>query len=108
MALSREEQEVLINMTAADDEASIWTCDPIWKRKLAKLCKKRPDLFKLVKETETSVEYACPKKCIKIGPPRQVHYSPEEQEKRRQWGREAMARYWESRRKQDSNAVDLS
>ncbi len=100
MALSREEQEVLINMTATDDEASIWTCDPIWKRRLAKLCEKRPDLFRLIKETETSVEYACPKKCIKVGPPPQL--SIEEQERRRQRARE-MNRQWEARRKQESD-----
>ena len=66
MGLSREEQETYIYLSPAEKEASIYSCDPVWIKKLEKLAAKRPEEFRLVKETEDSVEYVCPKKWIKI------------------------------------------
>ena len=37
MRLSRYEKETIILLNAAEDTASIYTADPVWKRKLDKL-----------------------------------------------------------------------
>lgn len=40
MRLSRYEKETIILLNAAEDTASIYTADPVWKRKLDKLVEK--------------------------------------------------------------------
>lgn len=68
MGLSREEQETVINIIASDQEASIYTCDPVWMRKLVKLADKYSEV-KRTREWENAVEYTCPKKWIRIARP---------------------------------------
>lgn len=68
--LTRAEQETIINLTADQPDAEIYTCDPVWIRRLEKLHERRPDLFRMVRCTADSVEYRCPKKCVKVLPPR--------------------------------------
>lgn len=70
MTLTRAEQETFIYLSPADKEACIYSSDPSWIKRLEKLAEKRPDLFHLTKQYEDSVEYSCPKKCVKVGPPR--------------------------------------
>ena len=45
MRLSRYEKETIILLNAAEDTASIYTADPVWKRKLDKLVEKNPQCY---------------------------------------------------------------
>ena len=47
MRLSRYEKETIILLNAAEDTASIYTADPVWKRKLDKLVEKNPQCYQL-------------------------------------------------------------
>lgn len=46
MALSRYEQETVINFNAKEDAAELYTADPVWIRKMDKLIKQNPEQFK--------------------------------------------------------------
>ena len=94
VGLSREEQETIINLLASDEEASIYTCDPVWMRKLAKLADKAPESFLMTKQTENSVEYTCPKKCVSIHTPRKTS------QKQKETARKNMAKLQAARKAQ--------
>ena len=70
MKLSRYEQEVVINLNADEDEATVYTANPAWMRKMDKLHKEFPNVIRLKSWTEVSKTYVLPKKLIKIGKPR--------------------------------------
>jgi hypothetical protein len=55
--LSREEQEVIITTSAADSDAEVYAADPVYIRKLDKLCERCPDCYKLVSQNEYSKTY---------------------------------------------------
>ena len=55
--LSREEQEVIITMSAADTGVEVYASDPVYIRKLDKLCDRRPNCYKLVGQNEYSKTY---------------------------------------------------
>ena len=57
MRLSRYEKETIILLNAAEDTASIYTADPVWKRKLDKLVEKNPQCYQCVKADEVSKTY---------------------------------------------------
>ena len=59
MRLSRYEKETIILLNAAEDTASIYTADPVWKRKLDKLVEKNPQCYQCVKADEVSKTYSC-------------------------------------------------
>lgn len=46
MAISRCEQETIINFNAEEDTAELYTADPVWMRKLDKLVIQNPEQFK--------------------------------------------------------------
>lgn len=46
MALTRYEQETIINFNAEEDTAELYTADPVWMRKLDKLLEQNPEQFK--------------------------------------------------------------
>ena len=62
MRLSRYEKETIILLNAAEDTASIYTADPVWKRKLDKLVEKNPQC----KADEVSKTYSMPKRFISL------------------------------------------
>lgn len=43
MGLSRYEQEVIINFNAEDGEASLYTANPVWIRKMDKILQQNPE-----------------------------------------------------------------
>lgn len=55
--LSREEQEVVITMSAADTGVEVYASDPVYIRKLDKLCDRRPNCYKQVGQNEYSKTY---------------------------------------------------
>lgn len=70
MKLSRYEQEVVINLNADEDEATVYTANPAWIRKMDKLCKEFPEIIRLKLWTEISKTYILPKNLVRIGKPR--------------------------------------
>ena len=70
MKLSRYEQEVVINLNADEDEATVYTANPVWMRKMDKLHKEFPDIIRLKSWTEVSKTYVLPKKLVRIGKPK--------------------------------------
>ena len=69
MGLSRYEQEVIINFNAEDGEASLYTANPVWIRKMDKILQQNPEQFRLgrverVKGTIVSKEYFFPKRFV--------------------------------------------
>lgn len=66
MRLSRYEKETIILLNAAEDTASIYTADPVWKRKLYKLVEKNPQCYQCVKADEVSKTYSMPKRFISL------------------------------------------
>lgn len=68
---SAVEQEVIINFDRAGDEASLYTADPIWIRKMDKLVKDHPERFKVIRQETYKGEviakdYTFPKRFITI------------------------------------------
>ena len=66
MRLSRYEKETIILLNAAEDTASIYTADPVWKRKLDKLVEKNPQCYQCVRADEVSKTYSMPKRFISL------------------------------------------
>ena len=70
MKLSRYEQEVVINLNADEDEATVYTANPAWIRKMDKLHKEFPDIIRVKSWMEVSKTYVLPKNLVRIGKPR--------------------------------------
>lgn len=71
MALSRCEQETIINFNAEENTAEIYTADPVWMRKIDKLVEQNPEQFKPGKseyyeEKVIAKRYTFPKRFITI------------------------------------------
>lgn len=71
MRLSRYEQEVIVNFNAGDEEASLYTSNPVWIRKMDKLLEQNPEQFRsgrvvTVRGKIVSKEYSFPKRFITI------------------------------------------
>ena len=78
MNLTRYEQEVVINLNADEDTATLYSANPAWIRKMDKLVQEFPDVFILKRQTEISKTYELPKKLVRIGKPREL--SPAQKE----------------------------
>ena len=65
-------QEVRINLNADENEATVYTANPAWIRKMDKLHKEFPDIIKLKSWTKISKTYVLPKNLVKIGKPRSL------------------------------------
>lgn len=63
--LSRYEQEVVINLNTDEEEAMVYTANPVWMRKMDKLCKEFSEVIRLKSWIEVSKTYVLPKKLIK-------------------------------------------
>lgn len=66
MKLSRYEQETVILLNADEEQASVYTADPVWKRKLDKLVEKNPHCYQCVKSDEVGKTYTMPKHFISL------------------------------------------
>lgn len=84
MKLTREEQETIINFSAADKIATLYTRDPAVMRKVDALVTEYPDTFKCISETDIDKTYEMPKSHISYRKPRRIS------EAKRQQAREAM------------------
>jgi len=72
MNLTRYEQEVVINLNADEDMATVYSANPAWIRKMDALVKEFPDIFHVKRQTEISKIYEMPKKFVRIGKPREL------------------------------------
>lgn len=72
MNISREEQETIINFSADDKTAQVYTCDPVYIRKMDKLCERCPESYKVIKQDEYSKTYSMPKKLVSFRIPREL------------------------------------
>ena len=77
MAVTKIEQETIINYNQAETEASIYTHDPRMIRKMAQLAQKHKGIA-LIREGDGWVEYTFPKKWVKVNAPKQ--YSEEQRQ----------------------------
>ena len=64
MKLSRYEQEVVINFNADEDTATLYTADPVWRRKMDKLVEQNPADFRCIRSDEVSKTYSFPKRLL--------------------------------------------
>ena len=71
MNLARYEQEVVINLNADEEMATVYRDNPARIRKMDALVKEFPDVFRIKRWTEVSKTYEMPKKYIRIGRPRE-------------------------------------
>ena len=71
MNLTRYEQEVVINLNADEEMATVYSDNPARIRKMDALVKEFPDVFRIKRWTEVSKTYEMPKKYIRIGRPRE-------------------------------------
>ena len=78
MNLTRYEQEVVINMNADEDMATVYSANPAWIRKMDALVKEFPDIFYIKRQTEISKTYGMPKKLVRIGKPRELSQAQRE------------------------------
>ncbi len=66
MNLARYEQEVVINLNADEDTATLYSANPSWIRKMDKLVQEFPEVFILKRQTEINKTYELPKKLVHI------------------------------------------
>lgn len=72
MNLTKYEQEVVINLNAKEDVATIYSSNPIWLRKMESLASEFPDVFLLIRQSGISKTYSFPKRLLRIGKPREL------------------------------------
>ena len=78
MNLTRYEQEVVINLNADEDMATVYSANPAWIRKMDALVKEFPVTFHVKRQTEISKTYEMPKKLVRIGKPRELSHAQRE------------------------------
>ena len=78
MNLTRYEQEVVINLNADEDRATVYSANPVWIRKMDALVREFLDVFRIKRWTEISKTYEMSKKYVYIGRPREL--SPAQRE----------------------------
>lgn len=66
MNITRLEQETIVNFNAAEDTASVYTADPVYMRKLDKLCEREPASYKPVKQDKDGKWYEMPKRLVRF------------------------------------------
>ena len=66
MKLSRYEQEVVIKLNDDEDEATVYTANPAWIRKMDKLHKEFPNIIRLKSWTEVSKTYVLPQNLVRM------------------------------------------
>ncbi len=69
-ALTRWEQETVVNYNNEERTCSVYTADPVVMRKLDALCEKYPEQYKCIKVTDISKTYEFDKKLISFRAPK--------------------------------------
>lgn len=87
--MTREEQETIIRFDATPDKAVVYTCDPVWMRKMEKL--ERDGHATIKKDFGDGKEWWVDKSAIKVRPKRVM--SEEQKEKIRNDPRMARVRF---------------
>lgn len=87
MKLTRYEQEVVINLNADEDMATVYSANPAWIRKMDKLVQEFPEVFRVKRQTEISRTYELPKKLVRIGKPRELSLAQKENFERMRTGK---------------------
>lgn len=72
MKLTRYEQETIINFSADDQIATIYTRDPAIMRIIDALVIEFPDIYKCIGETDIDKTYEMPKSFVSYRKPRRV------------------------------------
>ena len=72
MRLTRYEQETIINFSADDQTATLYTRDPVVMRKVDALVVEYPDIYKCIGETDIDKTYEMPKSAITYRKPRKI------------------------------------
>ena len=72
MKLTRYEQETIINFSADDQTATLYTRDPAIMRKIDALVIEFPDIYKCIGETDIDKTYEMPKSFVSYRKPRRV------------------------------------
>ncbi len=78
MKLTRYEQEVVVNLNASEENATLYSSNPAWIRKMDMFVKEFPDVFRVKRQTEISRTYEFPKKYARIGKPRKLSIEQQE------------------------------
>ncbi len=68
--LTKYEQVTIINFNAGEQEAVVYTRDKTVMRRLDKLSKDYPDIYRIVESDELSKTYSMPKLCVSYRKPR--------------------------------------
>mgnify|MGYP004599953979 FL=1 len=82
MRLSRQEQETIINFSAGDQTATLYTRDPVVMRKVDALVIEFSDTFKCIGKTDIDKTYEMPKSAVTYRKPRKL--SEEQRDSMRQ------------------------
>jgi len=69
MSLSKSETETHISWTLDEKEATLYTNNPVWMRKMDKLCNSHSDVT-MSRQDGISKTYKFPFKWVKVVPPR--------------------------------------
>ena len=72
MKLTRYEQETIINFSADDQTATLYTRDPAVMRKIDALVIEYPDTYKCIGETDIDKTYEMPKSFVSYRKPRRL------------------------------------
>ena len=72
MKLTRYEQETIINFSADDQTATLYTRDPAIMRKIDALVIELPDIYKCIGETDIDKTYEMPKSAVNYRKPRRL------------------------------------
>lgn len=87
MKLTRYEQEAVVNLNASEENATLYSSNPIWIRKMDAFVKEFPDVFRLKRQTEISRIYEFPKKYVRIGKPRKLSIAQRDHLEKKRGGR---------------------
>lgn len=82
MILSRKEQETIVNYTAGEQTATIYTRDKAVMRRLDALVNEYPDLYRLIGETGIDKTYSMPKSLVSYRKPRRISEAQRERARR--------------------------
>ena len=78
MNLTRLEQETVIVFNAAEDTIEIETFDPVYIRKLDKMCAEFPDVYKKKPTVTDGGSYIMSKKFLRFAKPVERHMTDEQ------------------------------
>ena len=67
--LTREEQEVIITTSAADELAEVYTADPIYIRRFDRKVEQDPEHYKVKSRNAYSATYTMPKRLLQVRTP---------------------------------------